>query len=53
VIQLEAVNCAAGNVLAQELVTAPAKEKVLDALGTAASKLRAKLGESLNPWLRN
>jgi eukaryotic-like serine/threonine-protein kinase len=48
VMQLEAVNCAAGNVLAQELVTAAAKEKVLDALGTAASKLRAKLGESLS-----
>jgi eukaryotic-like serine/threonine-protein kinase len=48
VMQLKAVNCAAGNVLAQELVTASAKEKVLDALGTAASKLRAHLGESLS-----
>jgi eukaryotic-like serine/threonine-protein kinase len=47
VMQLKAVNCSAGNVLAEELVTAPGKEKVLEALGTAASKLRGKLGESL------
>jgi tetratricopeptide (TPR) repeat protein len=47
VMELKAVNCAAGSVLAQEQVTAPAKEKVLDALGTAASKLRVELGESL------
>ena len=33
--------------LTQEQVTAAAKEKVLDALGEAASKLRAELGE----WL--
>src|SRR5207253_9630870 len=32
---------------AQEQVTAAAKEKVLDALGEAAAKLRGKLGESL------
>lgn len=33
--------------MAREQVTAGAKEKVLDALGTAASKLRSELGESL------
>jgi len=46
-MELQAVNCQNGDVLAQEQVTAPAKEKVLDALGTVASKLRRELGESL------
>ena len=44
---LKAVNCQSGDTLAQEQVTAAAKEKVLDALGEAASKLRGELGESL------
>jgi serine/threonine protein kinase/tetratricopeptide (TPR) repeat protein len=47
VLGLKAVNCQSGDILAQEQVTASSKEKVLDALGTAASKLRAELGESL------
>jgi serine/threonine protein kinase/tetratricopeptide (TPR) repeat protein len=47
VLGLKAVNCQSGDLLAQEQVTATAKEKVLDALGEAASKLRGKLGESL------
>jgi serine/threonine protein kinase len=47
VLALKAVNCQSGNVMAQEQVTAAAKEKVLDALGRAASKLRGELGESL------
>jgi len=47
VLGLKAVNCEAGNVLVEEQVTAPAKEKVLDTLGDAASKLRGELGESL------
>ncbi len=47
VVGLKAVDCQNGDLLAQEQVTAPAKEKVLDALGGAASKLRSKLGESL------
>ena len=47
VLGLRAANCQNGDTLAQEQVTAPSKEKVLDALGEAASKLRAKLGESL------
>src|SRR5580658_7053161 len=47
VLGLKAVNCQNGDTLAQEQVTAAAKEKVLDALGEAASKLRSELGESL------
>jgi tetratricopeptide (TPR) repeat protein len=47
VLGLKAVNCQSGDTLAQEQVTAAAKEKVLDALGKAASKLRGELGESL------
>ncbi|HEY6388259.1 MAG TPA: protein kinase [Candidatus Acidoferrum sp.] len=47
VIGLKAVNCQNGDTLAQQQVTAANKEKVLDALGQAASKLRGELGESL------
>jgi serine/threonine protein kinase/tetratricopeptide (TPR) repeat protein len=47
VLELKAVNCQTGDPLAQEQVTAASKEKVLDALGEAASKLRGELGESL------
>jgi DNA-binding winged helix-turn-helix (wHTH) protein/tetratricopeptide (TPR) repeat protein len=47
VLALKAVNCQSGDTLAQEQVTAAAKEKVLDALGEAAAKLRGELGESL------
>ena len=47
VLGLKAVNCQNGDTLAQEQVTASSKEKVLDALGAAASKLRGELGESL------
>ena len=47
VLELKAVNCHSGDTLAEEQVTAAAKEKVLDALGEAASKLRGELGESL------
>jgi eukaryotic-like serine/threonine-protein kinase len=47
VLGLKAVNCESGDTLAQEQVTATAKEKVLDVLGEAASKLRSELGESL------
>ena len=48
VIGLDATNCKTGDPLAQELVTAENKEHVLRALGEAATKLRAKLGESLS-----
>ncbi|MGB7682942.1 MAG: protein kinase, partial [Candidatus Acidiferrales bacterium] len=47
VLALKAVNCRSGDTLAEEQVTAASKEKVLDALGEAASKLRGELGESL------
>ncbi len=47
VLGLKAVNCQSGDALAQEQVTAASKEKVLDTLGEAASKLRGELGESL------
>ena len=47
VLGLKAVNCLTGDTLAQEQATAAGKEKVLDALGEAASKLRTELGESL------
>jgi hypothetical protein len=47
VLGLKAVNCRSGDTLAEEQVTAAAKEKVLDTLGQAATKLRGGLGESL------
>jgi tetratricopeptide (TPR) repeat protein len=47
VVGLKAVNCQSGDELAQEQVTAAAKEKVLDAVGEAAAKIRGELGESL------
>jgi serine/threonine protein kinase/Tfp pilus assembly protein PilF len=47
VLALKAVNCQSGETLAQEQATFSSKEKVLNALGDAASKLRARLGESL------
>ena len=47
VLELKAVNCQSGDRLAQELMTAASKEKVLDTLGEAATKLRGELGESL------
>ncbi len=47
VVGLKAVNCLNGETLAQEQSTAVNKEKVLDALGETAAKLRRELGESL------
>jgi serine/threonine protein kinase/Flp pilus assembly protein TadD len=47
VVGLKAINCRDGDTLAQEQVTSPSKERVLDVLGGAVSKLRAELGESL------
>jgi serine/threonine protein kinase/Flp pilus assembly protein TadD len=47
VLGLKAVNCQNGETLTQKQVTAASKEKVLEALGGAASKLRGELGESL------
>jgi serine/threonine protein kinase/Tfp pilus assembly protein PilF len=47
VLGLKAVNCRNSDTLAQQQLTAESKEKVLNALGEAASKLRRELGESL------
>ncbi len=47
VLGLKAVNCRSGDTLAEEQMTAASKEKVLDTLGGAATKLRGELGESL------
>ena len=47
VLELKAVNCQSGDTLAEDQVMAESKEKVLDTLGEAASKLRGELGESL------
>jgi eukaryotic-like serine/threonine-protein kinase len=47
VLGLKAVNCQNGDALAEEQATAASKEKVLDVLGEAASKVRGELGESL------
>jgi eukaryotic-like serine/threonine-protein kinase len=48
VIGLQAVNCLTGDLLAQEQVQEPGKEKVLDGLSRAAGKLRESLGESIS-----
>ena len=53
VLGLKAINCQTGDVLAQDQDTTPSKEKVLDALGDAASKLRGQLGESLASVQKN
>ncbi|HSB27818.1 MAG TPA: protein kinase, partial [Pyrinomonadaceae bacterium] len=48
VITLEALNAQSGDPIAREQVEATSKESVLSSLGTAASNLRQKLGESLS-----
>jgi serine/threonine protein kinase/Flp pilus assembly protein TadD len=48
VLGIQATNCHTGDVLAEEQATADNKEQSLKALGGAVTKLRAKLGESLN-----
>ncbi len=47
VLGLKAVNCRTGDLLSEEQVTANGKERILEALGTASTKLRSRLGESL------
>jgi tRNA A-37 threonylcarbamoyl transferase component Bud32 len=47
-IAIHAVNCATGDSLAQQQVQATGKERVLDALGRAAAKIREELGESIS-----
>ena len=47
VIGLKAVDCQTGDTLALNQAQAAGKEKILDALSSAAAQLRAELGESL------
>ncbi len=47
ILTLSAVNCQSGDSLAQQQAEASSKEQVLAALGSAVSKLRGTLGESL------
>ena len=47
VVGVSAVNCQTGDSVAQEQVTANGKEAVLGALGSASTKIREQLGESL------
>jgi tetratricopeptide (TPR) repeat protein len=46
-VDLKALDCMSGETLAQAQSTAQGKDKVLDALGEAVSKLRVQLGEPL------
>ena len=46
VISLQAISCQGGATLAREQIQADDKEHVLNAVGTAATAMRAKLGES-------
>jgi eukaryotic-like serine/threonine-protein kinase len=48
VITLHAITCQGGATLAREQIQAGDKEHVLNALGSAATAMRAKLGESLD-----
>lgn len=48
VLALEAVNAETGDVMAREQVEVAGAEEVLTGLGTAATNLREKLGESLS-----
>jgi serine/threonine protein kinase/tetratricopeptide (TPR) repeat protein len=48
VLGIQATSCHTGDVLAEEQATADNKEQALKALGGVVTKLRAKLGESLN-----
>ena len=47
VLGLKAVSCQSGDTLAQNQLTAPSKERVLNAVGDATAQLRGQLGESL------
>ncbi|HEY2980230.1 MAG TPA: protein kinase, partial [Anaerolineales bacterium] len=48
VVTLEAITCQGGATLAREQIQADDKEHVLNAVGTAATAMRARLGESRN-----
>ncbi len=47
VVTLEALNCRTGDTIARQQAEAASKEKVLQALGTAAKEIRGPLGESV------
>ena len=47
VLSLDAVSCQSGDSLGIELAQAGSREQVLGALGAAATRMRARLGESL------
>jgi tetratricopeptide (TPR) repeat protein len=47
VVSLEALNCVTGDTIGRQQAEAPSKEKVLQALGTAAKEIRGPLGESV------
>jgi hypothetical protein len=47
VLAIEAINAGTGDVIAREQAEAASQERVLTELGTAVSRLREKLGESL------
>ena len=46
VVSLEALNCRTGDTIARQQAEAPSKEKVLQALGTAAKDIRIRLAET-------
>jgi len=48
VVDLQALNCATGDSIAHEQAEAENKDVILKSLGQAATRLRAKLGESLS-----
>jgi len=48
VLGVNALNCRTGDLLAQEQAQAPRKEEVLTALNQVVTKLRSRLGESLD-----
>jgi tetratricopeptide (TPR) repeat protein len=47
IVTLNAINCQTGDTLARQQAEASSKEQVLSALGSAVSKMRGQLGESL------
>lgn len=48
VVTLEALNCVTGDTIGRQQAEAPSKEKVLQALGTAAKEIRGPLGETVS-----
>ena len=48
VVSLEALNCVTGDTIGRQQAEATSKEKVLQALGTAAKEIRGPLGETVS-----